>query len=128
MNLHELKIMYLKDRSQFVLFDIKTGETLDSCNTIFSIEKGKEIYSKELFLESMKMSFEQSDVGEVFLFPCMSLHSLKNDKRFDFRFKIIANNKMLWIIEDFSEHYAELFKMQQERNDLAIRLQGKKAD
>ena len=124
MNLQQQKTAYLKNKSQFVIFD-QNGNCLDSCDTLFPFSGQKEsLFKKIYFLESTKDTIMDFQPGDEMEFPCIEFNHEGKSGYYDFTLalrKINGKEVFLWIILDFTNHYRSLINIQQERNESAIR-------
>ncbi|MDN5204482.1 ATP-binding protein [Fulvivirgaceae bacterium BMA10] len=122
MNLDQRKSSYLNSRVQFVLIDEK-GKAKESCNTLFEISIfGSNLYKSIPFLESMEPVLKGLQEEEL-SFPCIELEVRDELKYCDFIFKGVKDSKetdLLWIIQDFTDHYQTLTALQQQRNENEI--------
>lgn len=114
MALADIKADFYKVRRQFVIVDNK-GKIIDSDDALFKLRNGSFIQKEHPFFESLDMLFAE---GQEFQLNCV--HLGKEDQFIcDVEMKNLDENLLL-ILTDFTEHYAELQKVTQTRNESVI--------
>lgn len=112
---------YLSNKVQIVSFSNK-GILLDTCNALIDLSdlKNKSLWEIFPMLESIEEVLSQLTIedGEMY-FPRVEFTFNKRNWLFDFTFyrHPQQSNAIVWIIQDFTEHYEYLRIIQQERNE-----------
>lgn len=115
------KVAYISGKVQAVLFS-NEGILQDTCNALLDISslRNKSLWGAFPMLESIagvlsEMSIED---GEMY-FPRVELTFNKKNWLLDFTFyrHPKKENIIVWIIQDFTNHYEYLRVIQQERNE-----------
>jgi len=115
------KTAYLSNKVQIVLFS-NEGILLDTCNTLLDILPLKDQSLWEAFpmLESIEVMLASLKIeNEEMYFPRVELTF--NDKHWLFDFTFYRHPKqvhtIVWVLQDFTQHYEYLRVIQQERNE-----------
>ncbi len=123
MNLLDLKSKVLNRWTQFVLMDAD-GEFMESCDTLFRIEKGTiNLVDQVPFIDSISELLNELTFGQELAFPCINMDEFGYEGICDYLFyKIQYQDKscILWVLVNFSEHYTHLIDLQQQRNESSI--------
>ncbi len=118
-SLEQIKTEYFQKRSQFVLLNPQ-GYWVDSCHTLISLKnRSTSLFTTIPFLESMQDVLQNLPKEEKLRFPCIRAHLTGDEGYYDFVFEKYDAH-ILWIIYDFTHHYAGLIPIQQEKNENAI--------
>ncbi|MGB1243018.1 MAG: hypothetical protein ACPG49_10885 [Chitinophagales bacterium] len=115
------KTAYLSSKAQIVLFS-NEGILLDTCNTLLDIIPLKNQNLWEVFpmLESIEVMLSSLQIeNEEMYFPRVELTFKDKHWLFDFTFYRHSEqaNTIVWILQDFTQHYEYLRIIQQERNE-----------
>lgn len=121
LDLNQIKLDRVQQQLQVVIFDLE-GMVLDSCDSIFAIDRSRAVFDQFIFIESLREVFNSVPDGWKESFP--SVEWPEGDKQlFDLDFeKMVQDGKSLiqWVIKDDSENYSKLLDLQQTRNEKAI--------
>lgn len=115
------KAAYVSDKVQVVLFS-NEGILQDTCNALLNISslKNKNIWGTFPMLESIAevLSGMSIEDGEMY-FPRVEMIFNKKNWLFDFTFYRHPEEPktLVWILQDFTDHYEYLRIIQQERNE-----------
>ncbi len=114
MTLDDIKADFYKVRRQFVLVDTN-GKIIESDDALFKLRNGSFIQKEHAFFESLSPIFLEKEELQL---NCV--HLGKQDEFIcDIEIKSMADG-LLIIITNFTEHYAELQKVTQTRNESVI--------
>ena len=114
MALEDIKTDFFKVRRQFVIVNEK-GKIIESDDTLFKLRNGAYIQRMHPFFESMEGILA---VKQEFQLNCV--HLGKNDEFIcDIEIKNVKEGSLI-ILTDFTDHYAELQKVAQTRNESVI--------
>ncbi|MCS6821858.1 MAG: SpoIIE family protein phosphatase [Microscillaceae bacterium] len=123
---------YKNKRIQFVLFDLQ-GNIIESCDTLVNISLYQDVSIFDLspFLESIKdvlasLILNPDKIELPLTYPRLEIPLLTREGVFDYSFETFTHPEtkekyIVWIIEDNTDLYQYLWKVQQERNETAIR-------
>lgn len=122
MNLQDLKIPALRQRTQVVVFD-RSGAYEDSCHSLadFSGFRGISLYEAIPFLEGMQTLLDELRAGsEPLVLPTVELQAPGLNGFFDMFFMAHPEQPSLrvWVLLDQTAIYQRLQRIQQERNQL----------
>lgn len=107
---------YANNNQQFVLID-KTGNVLESDQTLFSIEIGHSIYDLHPFFESLTSIFDNNE--EVSFY---GIHGTFKEQMFIVDIQAVPIKEgLLLILKDLTEHYNSYQKITQTRNESVIK-------
>ena len=115
------KNIYLANKVQVVLFDGK-GTLQDTCNSLLDILplKDESLWDSFPMLESIESILNELSIedGEMY-FPRVELTFDNRNWLFDFVFYRHPKQEdtIVWVLQDFTQHYEHLRIIQQERNE-----------
>jgi len=127
MNIHEFKINYLQNNSQFVFFE-NTGKVVQSCDTFYHL-KDKILFDELEFLKPFVEKIFSIKLDKEFVIPIIEIPQSKEILNFIFNFVSISQkNYYLMIIRKEEECFSYLAKVQQERNEAILALKNLKVE
>lgn len=118
MNLAEIKLAPVKNRSQILVFD-KAWSFIESCNTLVKIDKISNFSDELYFLQGYEKEFEKLNEGESYKLYCVWANFFGEESYYDFIIKSTAAHFFV-IIYDFKDQYEKTIDLQQERNVSSI--------
>ena len=121
MSILSQKNTYISNKVQIVLFS-NEGILLDTCNTLLDILslKNKSLWSAFPMIESIEGVLSALSVkDEEMYFPRVEMAFENRNWLFDFTFYRHPEKSdiVVWVLQDFTQHYEYLRVIQQERNE-----------
>ena len=124
MTISEHKAKLIAHKTQVILFN-PTGDLQDSCYTLFQIPENRKnkLYDDFPIIESIKEVLINLPEEEELYLPRIEYPHAGKDWVFDFTFYKDPDDpqNIVWLIQDFTEQYRYLMKIQQERNEFSIK-------
>ncbi|MFT7589984.1 MAG: hypothetical protein ACI959_002206 [Limisphaerales bacterium] len=125
MNLDQLKIEYLKARTQFVLFNYH-GEVLDSCDTLFKL-KSKDFTVFDFFplFDSIKDEIKSLSLSAGYVtYPMVEFLHADKGYILDLQLKRIEEHDVsgfIWIINDNTKVYQPILNLKKAVNSTLLK-------
>lgn len=131
MNLKELKLRLLDHSAQVVVFD-RQGQFVSSCHSLSDLSalEGTNVYAHFPLLAAMQETFEGlTQAALPVSLPAVEFLLMSRPGVFDFEFYAHPSdsNLLVWLLKDNTRLYRYLQEIQQERNELILRQETRKA-
>lgn len=127
MSLKKLKCMLTANRSQITIFE-RSGKFVESCNTIMDYQhlEGKSVFEHIPMLQSIAPSLSQLQMQDAPIYlPAVS--EVKNSETYYVDYHIYNHPEqkdyLVLLAMDYSEMYKKLIALQQERNELMMKME-----
>ncbi len=115
MDLINEKLKYIDSYFQLVKFDLK-GLIIDSTEEIKPLKETKNIFNEIPFVASIEEVLQNQKVNTDLSYHCIQSDFFGANDYYDFLFRKVDKNHIIWLICDFTDQYIRTIDIQQDRN------------